>query len=1013
MGNPEFVQIRNSARRQPPKYWRTLAEYRETDGFAEQNAAEFTHAIDDRSPTQVNRRTVLSYLAASVGLAGLSACTSLPEREIVPYVQQPEYLVPDKPRYYATAMQLGDRVIGLLAETHLGRPTKIEGNPSHPASLGATGVFAQAEILTLWDPYRAATVRRGKDTATWGAFEIEAGRIRESMQANGGRGFRVLTGEVRSPSMLASIGELLRQFPDARWHSYEAAHREDGSDVGAISRSRQALPVYRIADADVIAALDADFLHGVPGSLAYAREFAGRRKPSGAQSSMNRLYVAEPTPSVTGSCADHRLAARCDSIPRIAEVLSAELGIAPAGSAIAISLDAAAREWVRMAAADLQRSRGRSLVIAGEFQPAAVHRLADRMNQALGNDRHTVRWSSPDPASLAMEAGTLRGLIADMEAGKVETLLILDTNPAYSAPEAARVIHAMEKVPLRLHAGLYETETSHLCHWNLPMAHFLESWGELRAFDGTCSIVQPMIRPLKGQKPALEILATLLGSPLHADGEIVKAYWQKEAGSGRLEGAADFDQFWRRSLRDGVIRRGVQGSDDEGISNARPASEAGAAAERSADPPSGSGDEIELVFRPDPTMFDGRYTNNGWLQELPNPITSITWGNAALISERTAQRLGLAQSDAVEIALGDNAIQIPVCIVPGHAENSVVLHIGNGREKAGGGGRVGVDVNPMRSWEAAWNAHGATVRKLGYQIPLATRQQHQNMENRDLIRSWTLDEAASKERTAKAAVKPELLSLYPERPLRDAPQWGMSIDLSACIGCGACTIACQAENNISVVGAEEVRRGRIMHWIRLDTYFEGDPAAPGIHHQPVPCMQCENAPCEVVCPVGATAHSEEGLNQMVYNRCVGTRYCSNNCPYKVRRFNFFQFADYETASLKGQRNPNVSVRSRGVMEKCTYCVQRIEAAKIRAKVSDQPLADGQIVTACQQVCPTQAIVFGDIADPGSRVSQAKADTRNYVLLEELNARPRTSYLADIRNPASVPVEPRNATEGAV
>ncbi len=1013
MGNPEFVQIRNSRRTQSPRYWRTLSEHNDSDVFANQNAAEFTGA-DEVPPMQIDRRSILTYLAASIGLAGLSACTSLPEREIVPYVQQPEYLVPGTPRFYATAMQLGDRVVGLLAETHLGRPTKLEGNPSHPASLGATDIYAQAEILTLWDPSRTATVRRGSDTATWGAFEVEATRIRENMQRTGGQGFRLLTGAVRSPSMMASIRELLRQFPEVRWHSYEASRYEAESTPGAASRVEQALPVYRISNANVIVALDADFLHIMPGSLAYAREFASRRRPSGAQTGMNRLYAAEPTPTVTGSCADHRLAIRCGSIPRLTQALLAELGLASSGSATSGSgLDAIARDWVQKAASDLKLNRGQSLVIPGEYQPESVHQLAAQMNAALGNDANTIRWAIPDESLVSVESGTLRSLIADMESGAVETLLILETDPVYSAPEAAQVAHAMEKVPLRLHAGLYETATSRLCHWNLPMAHFLESWGDLCAFDGTCSIVQPTIRPLKGQKPALEILATFLGSPLKTGNEIVKSYWQQRASREHLDGGADFEAFWHRSLRDGVIRKGILGSGDSGVASESRGLQPGSNGAPFTALNAQTGDGLELVFRPDPTLFDGRYANNGWLQELPNPITSLTWGNAALISEKTAQQLGLGNEDAVEITLRGRSVQIPICIVPGHAENCIVLHLGNGGETAGGSDRVGVDVNPLRTWESPWNATGATVRKLGRQIPLAVRQQHQNMENRDLIRSWTLDELQTKVKAAEAKSNPERSSLYPERANDAGPQWGMSIDLSACTGCGACTIACQAENNISVVGAEEVRRGRIMHWIRLDTYFEGEPASPGIHHQPVPCMQCENAPCEVVCPVAATVHSEEGLNQMVYNRCVGTRYCSNNCPYKVRRFNFFQYADYETSSLKGQRNPDVSVRSRGVMEKCTYCVQRIEEAKIQAKVSDQPLVDGEIVTACQQACPTQAIVFGNITDPLSRVAQSKADPRNYTILDELNTRPRTSYLVDIRNPADNSATQRNTKEDAV
>ena len=544
MGNPVLVQIENSTDRQVPRTWRTLAEYRNRESFAEESSAEFPLAIDDPSPLRVGRRTVLSYLAASAGLAGLSACTSLPEREIVPFVQQPEYLVPGKPRYYATAMQLGDRVVGLLAETHLGRPTKLEGNPSHPASLGATGIFAQAEILTLWDPDRAATVRRGRNTSTWAAFAMEAGHLRERMQHDRGRGFRLLTGAIRSPSMLASIGELLRQFPEARWHAFEAARREASAAAGSPTRGNLPALVYRVAAADAIVSLDADFLHGMPGSLAYAREFASRRRPSAEQPSMNRLYVAEPTPSVTGSCADHRLPARCDSIPAIAGALRGELGLSPQGSAASGSLGADAKEWVRKAAADLQRNRGRSLVIPGEFQPAIVHQLADQMNAFLGNEGSTVLRANGDPGGLSTEPGTLQSLVEDMEAGAVNTLLVLDSNPAYSAPEAKRVAQAMEKVALRFHAGLFETETSRLCHWNLPMAHFLESWGDLCAFDGTCSIVQPTIRPLKGQKPALEILATVLGAPLMTDAEIVRSHWQREATADREPVDAEFETFW-------------------------------------------------------------------------------------------------------------------------------------------------------------------------------------------------------------------------------------------------------------------------------------------------------------------------------------------------------------------------------------------------------------------------------------------------------------------------------------
>lgn len=1003
MSDRELIQIESKSMPGTPRYWRSLEEAADPEGFAVSNAGEIPLEAGREAPEGIDRRTLLSGMAASLGLAGLTACESLPQRDIVPYVQQPEAMIPGKPQFYATAMQRGDRVVGLLAESHLGRPTKLEGNPSHPLSLGATDIFAQAEVLTLWDPHRSSTVRRGKEIADWGTFAEECARIRERLGSSAGKGMRLLTGTVLSPSLRQQIQQLLTAYPEARWHSFEAGHSNNADEAARLMHGQNTRPLYRIENAEVIVSLDADFLNAMPGSLAYARAFARWRKPGRAEAKMNRLYVAEPMPSPTGSSADHRLRARASEIETLAAALKNGLGLV-AGAAPQGDLSVEKREWIRMATEDLLAHRGRALMIPGDFQSVAVHRIAHEVNAALGAEGSTMEWIAPEDEVSRKQGDSLRDLVRDMENGAVQTLLILDANPAYSAPESDAFVHALQRVPLRMHAGLYENETSLQCHWHLPLAHFLESWGDLRGFEGSCTIVQPLIYPLKGQRSAHEILATLMGLPVRTGRELVESYWKEQiAGDGAGSGE-DFALYWRRCLHDGVFRDGSSGGVAGGVAGGAAGDTgsrmvASGGAVRSAEPIAADG--WEVLFRPDPTVFDGRYSNNGWLQELPKPISSLTWGNAAYVSPMSAEELGVENEDVVELALGEKRIEIPVWIVPGQADGCVTLHLGGGRRETGGpGDGVGVDVNPLRTWETEWSATGAVIRKLGRRIPLAARQRHQNMEGRDLIRTTTLRSFAKEgERGSGDAHSPVGdRSLYPTYDYTQSPQWGMSIDLSACIGCGACTIACQAENNIPVVGKEEVARGRSMHWIRLDTYFDGDPAAPGIHHQPVPCMQCENAPCEVVCPVAATVHNGEGLNQMVYNRCVGTRYCSNNCPYKVRRFNFFQYADYETEELKGQRNPDVTVRSLGVMEKCTYCVQRIEEAKIRAKVDDVPLRDGDVVSACQQVCPTEAIVFGDILDPTSKVFQQKAELRNYTLLPELNTRPRTSYLARVVNP---------------
>jgi molybdopterin-containing oxidoreductase family iron-sulfur binding subunit len=944
-----------------PRYWRSLEELAGTKEFQDWAENEFPQlGADWRSP--VSRRTLLKTMAASLALAG-AACTRQPAERIVPYVRAPEEIVPGKPLLYATGMPLAGFTTGLLVESHMGRPTKVEGNPAHPASLGATDAFAQASVLTLYDPQRSQVVTRRGRISSWVAFIGELGRELEAQRLRKGAGLRILTDAVGSPTLAAQIRGLLQQYPEAGWYQWEPARPPADT-----------MPLYQFDQTDVIVSLDSDFLTALPASLRYARQFAGRRRPD---SVMNRLYVAEPIPSSTGGMADHRLPVRAGDIEALARALAKQLGLSVDGNAPR-SVPA---NWIPAAAKDLQAHRGRSLVIPGEYQPPEVHALARMMNEALGNVGRTVTYApSPLPAPVDY-VQDVRRLVGDLNKGQIELLLIIGANPVYTAPADLGFTSAMQKCRLRVRAGLYEDETSAMCQWHIPLAHFLESWSDGRAYDGTATILQPLIEPLYGGKSAHEIIAAFSGNPDQSGHDIVQAYWSAQApGPG-------FDALWKTALHDGVVPNTASTATLE----AKPAILVQSAA---------PGDGLEVVFRPDPTIFDGQFSNNGWLQELPKPVTKITWDNVAHISPATAQRLGVAAEDVVELRLGGRSVRAPVWILPGQADESVTLHLGYGRRRAGNAGTgAGFDAYALRTSPAMWMGTGLEVRKTGARYPLARTQHHHAMEGRHLVRAGTLEEFRKEPRFAQHMEHepPTGLTLYPQYPYQGYA-WGMTIDLNACTGCSACVVACQAENNIPVVGKTEVARGREMHWLRIDRYNEGGLDNPRMYYQPVLCMHCETAPCEVVCPVNATVHSSEGLNQMIYNRCVGTRYCSNNCPYKVRRFNFFLYSDWYTQSLYPLRNPDVTVRSRGVMEKCTYCVQRINAARIEAEKEDRRVRDGDVITACQGACPTQAIVFGDINDKNSRVAKLKAGPLNYGLLGELNTRPRTTYLARVRNP---------------
>ncbi len=988
-------------------YWRSLEELADTPAFRAAVAREFPHQAGELDDP-VDRRRFLQLMGASLALAGLTGCTRQPEEKVLPYVRPVEELVPGKPLFFATAMPLGAGTSGLLVESHEGRPTKIEGNPDHPASLGATDPFAQASVLTLYDPDRSQTVTYRGEIRPWSAFLGALSVPLERQRQSRGAGLRLLTETVLSPTLADQLRRLLAAFPNARWHPHDPAG-PDGVRAGArLAFGEDVGVVYRFETADVILSLDADFLSCGPGHVRYAREFARRRRLDEANGPMSRLYAFESTPTITGAAADHRWPVPAGQVEAVARTLAAKLGVKGVDpSSLPPSIDPRALDAL---ARDLRGRRGASLVVAGDGQPPVVQALAHAINDALGNTGRTVVYTEPVEAQPVDQTASLRALADDMEAGRVEVLVVLSANPVYTAPADLAFAARMEKVGLRVRLGLYQDETSALCHWHVPEAHYLESWGDARAYDGTVSLIQPLIAPLYNGKTAYEVLGVLLGELEGSSYDIVRGYWRGRlatgAGAADPEGAAaEFERAWRRALHTGFIPGTASPPRPVALRADWPAAPAG--------PVAGAGPSgLEINFRLDPCVLDGRFANNGWLQELPKPLTKITWDNVALLSPNTAERLGLGQkaglrggdfeTERVDLVYRGRTVRAPVWVLPGQPDDTVTVHLGYGRTRAGRvGTRVGFNAYALQTSDALGFGRGLEVRKTGETYTVACTQLHHALEGRDLVRSGTLAEyrqhpslAPPSEHAPSGHGRP---SLYPEYKY-EGYAWGMAIDINACIGCNACVVACQSENNIPVVGKDQVARGREMHWLRIDHYYKGEPANPESYFQPLPCMHCEKAPCEVVCPVNATVHSAEGLNDMVYNRCVGTRYCSNNCPYKVRRFNFFLYQDWTTPTLKLMRNPDVTVRSRGVMEKCTYCVQRINSARIEAEKEDRAVADGVIVTACQATCPADAIVFGNINDPGSRVSRLKAEPRNYGLLAELNTQPRTTYLGAVRNP---------------
>jgi MoCo/4Fe-4S cofactor protein with predicted Tat translocation signal len=1052
---PDWSSIRRHlAARGGESIWRSLDEL---DGasprrHAGQEFPEGSAEWDDG----VSRRNFLRLMGASLALAGGAVgCSQRPTEKIVPYVNPPEAVVAGVPLHFATAISFGGYARGVVVESHEGRPTKIEGNPDHPASLGGADIFMQAAVLDLYDPDRAQVLTHGGNVATWGDF-LEALTARLAVErGRGGAGLALLSGTITSPTVAAQLAEFLRQFPQGRWHTHEPAGAQPAG----------AYPVCAFDKADVILSLDSDFLFAEPLSLRYARQFIDGRRVRNNRTAMNRLYVVESTPTLTGSMADHRLPVRPSQIEAVAAAIWANLS----GGSASGGLPANADKWARAVAEDL-RSVQSSLVVAGPWQSEAVHELARAMNQRLGNEGKTVQYF---PDVRPQGARSLAELAADMQSGATDTLILLDSNPAYTAPIDLKFRHLLESFSVARRDGefvnftaclsTYNDESATRCQWHIPLSHDLESWGDLLTPDGVASIVQPLIAPLYSSKSICEVMEALLGRHQSTAYEIVRAHW---TAARKNEKQATFDQWWESALQ-----RGVATDPLPPLAVSQPPTPAPR-------PPS-TPQSLELLFRPDPCVWDGSRTNNGWLQELPNPFTKLTWDNAALLSPKLAEEMNLHDGDIVTLDYRGRSLDAPVLILPGQADQAVTVHLGYGRSHFG---RVAFDEQSnkprghnayaLRTSDAPWGGGGLTLEKTGRRHEFAVTRSHHGMdpitvqgplrpdvvetpatppsdielENRRLIRVTGIEEfrrdpdiihrlGGDKEKRRVP------LTLYTpadkEWDYTGHHKWGMSIDLNSCIGCNACVIACQAENNIPVVGKDQVQREREMHWIRLDDYFAGDLENPRVYHQPVPCMQCENAPCELVCPVGATTHSAEGINEMTYNRCIGTRYCSNNCPYKVRRFNFFNYQDM-TPSIALQRNPEVTVRSRGVMEKCNYCIQRInrtriEREKARVEIEDQArratsveerdrllkirdqqqeeILDG-LETACQQTCPTKAIVFGDLNDwsshggKGSVVRQLKSEPLDYGLLVELTTKPRTSYLARLQNPNPALEPPR-------
>jgi Fe-S-cluster-containing dehydrogenase component/anaerobic selenocysteine-containing dehydrogenase len=1006
----------NGAQGTTRRLYRSLEEFAEQErdaGSVSMPSDEFPP--DAASPMEppvegIPRRRFLSLVSASAALAlGSSACSRIDRGSIVPYTRRPEEVIPGVATYYASTFQEGLVSHGVVVKTREGRPIHLEGNPEHSVSRGHTSLRALADVLGLYDPDRLRQPVKDGAGSSWEKAEQEI--VRALVEARDTkRPVLLLTGAVVSPTQKALLDDLKRALPNLRHAAWEPAASQPEFLAAQALYGEYVRPRLRFDRADVILSLQADFLGADGDAPAFTRDFAARRSISKPADSMNRLWVIEGSMTLTGANADQRIQVRPSKTAPLVFALARFLNDQhhvplPQGltaeSLKPFDLDVVAKDLgvapkvLRALAADLNRAGKSALVLAGAVSPKETHVACQLLNAMLGAEGHTVDASlAPSGPDLLTLAG-LRDLLAEAEKGAFAAAVFWNANPAYAFPLKAAWTRAAAKIPAKIRIGLYEDETALDCQWRLPEHHWLEAWGDFEPAADLLSLRQPTIGPIfntrQGEDIVLSWLRALGAAARPSYVDYLKARWQKDvypAGN-----PVSFETFWNAALHDGVLRRDARPRPPRTLRAEALTEAARAAAIRAATEKPG---EFELALLPDAAVYDGRYANNGWLNELPNPVTKATWGNPLLLSIADAARLGLEDEDVVKVTVGEASVEAPVIIQPGQAQGMASLTLGYGRRTGSVAAGAGVNAYPLMEVTSASPSlrNGVRVTRTGAKGMVPRTQMHFRMEGRDLARSWTLGEYAGE---ARKAAEPALVSLIPA-PEFKAHKWGMAIDLSACTGCSACLIACQSENNIAVVGPERVQKGREMHWIRVDRYYEGDPADPRVVHQPLPCQHCDDAPCEIVCPVNATTHSPDGLNQMTYNRCVGTRYCSNNCPYKVRRFNFFEYTAFTKDPTRLVFNPEVTVRPRGVMEKCSFCTQRIQNARQKANVEGRPVRDGEVIPACAAACPAQAIAFGDLNDPQSRVSRLSKMDRGYRLLAELGAKPAVTYLADISNP---------------
>lgn len=1000
------------------KYWQSLDDLVDSPGFLEMVKEEFPRQASELTDG-ISRRGFMKVMGASLALAGVTGCTKQPDEEIYPYIKQPQDLILGKPNFFATAHPFSTGAVPVLIKSQEYRPVKIDGNPEHAMSKGKTDLFTQATLLDLYDPDRSKHVIKhtaGQSVnSDFGEFQTAFLELVQSTQ--GGQGVVFLTETITSPTLAAQWKQVQAKYPGTKLVQWEPVNFDNARAASKAAFGEYVDAQYKLENADVILALDADFLssNAFPGFLPLSAAYAARHRYDAASDAkpMNRLYVVESMPTVTGAKAEHRLGLKPSDIDRFATAL------AGGGS---FGGDEDGQKYFAALFADLKKAGSKAVVIAGPQASPAVHAAAFALNAQLGAAGSTVIYTQPVAEIPTEQFADLRNLVGAMSAGQVKALVVLGGNPAYSTPADLHFGEAASKVPFTAHLGSHPDETAAGATWHIPQAHYLESWSDARSYDGSITVIQPMIDPLYGGLTAHDVMQTLLDNAGLSSFEIVKA-------NSKTYLKGDAEAGWRKALHDGWVEGSAFQPRSSGIARSTTASTVPA-------PASNGG--LEISFKADPGTYDGRFANNGWLQEVPRQITHLSWDNAALMSMNTMTELKVKEDELVELEVNGQKVKFPPLMVPGHPDGVVTVHLGQGRWYGRNAQFVGANAYKLQSAATPYVSTGAKLRNTGERYDLCVTSVHSmdqrgKMAQSDLnhkapngneslpgheameraiIRTATLEEA---KKTPGFAHEGNLLAETPDKEESFFPHawdydkydksanaiqnaWGMTIDLNSCVGCNACVVSCYAENNISVIGREQVKIGRNMQWLRIDTYFEGDLHAPKAHFQPMMCQHCENAGCEQVCPVGATVHTPEGINTMVYNRCVGTRYCSNNCPYKVRRFNFLLYADYDTESLKFMRNPEVSVRSRGVMEKCTYCIQRIEYAKLEADKEGRPVRDGEIITACQEACPTDAILFGNLNDKNSRVAKAKAEERSYEVLADLNYRPRTSYIAGVTNP---------------